>query len=194
MDARRVDISLEWSLPAAGDEHGVLMSEDQNNFFDTLYQQYCRKVLAYLHFRVGTIDVAEDLTSLVFERALAHIAELQTPEAAPAWIFRIARNCAADYFRRHRREVSLEGLAALEQPRAPSPEEQVLAKEERQVLIAFVSHLPEREREIIGLKFAAHLTNRQIARVLNMPEGTVGSILYRTLGKLREAFRAEGDI
>ncbi len=41
--------------------------------FDDLYQQYYPRVLAYLRFRTGTLDVAEDLVSLVFERALTHL-------------------------------------------------------------------------------------------------------------------------
>ncbi|MEO8955010.1 MAG: RNA polymerase sigma factor [Ktedonobacteraceae bacterium] len=168
------------------------MNKEQHVFFDRLYQQYYPRVLAYMRFRVGRVDMAEDLTSLVFERAWRHVVELQAPEAAAAWLFRIAQNSATDYFRRQRREVSLEELAVAEHSWDISPEERVLIEEERRILLAHVSHLSEREQEIIGLKFVAHLTNRQIARVLNMPEGTIGSLLYRTLGKLRDAFQAEG--
>ena len=171
----------------------TLLNKKQYAFFDKLYQQYYPRVLAYFRFRVGKGDVAEDLTSLVFERALTHIADLHVPAAAAAWLFRIAQNCAHDYFRRQRPEVSLEELAVTERlQQERSLEEQVLADEERRNLLAHVSHLPEREQEIIGLKFVAHLTNRQIARVLNIPEGTVGSLLYRILGKLRNALHEEG--
>ena len=170
----------------------TLLNKKQYAFFDELYQQYYPRILAYFRFRVGKGDVAEDLTSLVFERALTHIADLHVPEAAVAWLFRIAQNCAHDYFRRQRPEVSLEELVIAEQPRERSLEEQVLADEERRNLLAHVSHLPEREQEIIGLKFVAHLTNRQIAHVLNIPEGTVGSLLYRVLSKLRNALHEEG--
>ena len=47
------------------------------------------------------------------------------------------------------------------------------------------------EREMIGLKFVARLCNREIARVLQVPEGTVSSTLYRALGRLRTAFDEE---
>jgi DNA-directed RNA polymerase specialized sigma24 family protein len=52
-----------------------------------------------LRFRVGSTEVAGDLVSQVFERALRHLADLQSTAAAGAWLFRIARNCATDYFR-----------------------------------------------------------------------------------------------
>ena len=159
--------------------------------FDDLYGEYYARVLAYLRFRVGSSEIAEDLVSLVFERALTHLDSLQSPGAAGAWLFRIARNCATDYFRRQRPTASLTSLEDSRHPRECSPEEMLIAQEERTHLFAHLGRLPEREREVIGLKFVACLHNREIARVLNMPEGTVGSILYRTLARLRDALHDE---
>ena len=68
----------------------------------------------------------------------------------------------------------------------------IVAQEERARLLMLLKRLPEREREVIGLKFVACLQNREIARVLNMPEGTVGSVLHRTLARLRGALHEEG--
>ena len=67
-----------------------------------------------------------------------------------------------------------------------------MAQEERMNLLSQLNRLSEREREVIGLKFVACLQNREIARVLNMPEGTVGSLLHRTLARLRDALHEEG--
>jgi RNA polymerase sigma factor (sigma-70 family) len=175
------------SLAGAQDGHHALIA-----LFDDGYQRYYVHVLAFLRFRVGAPDVAEDLTALVFERALTHLADLQAPEAACAWLFRIARNCATDYFRQRRPEESLETLAAAYHPCAASAEEVTLASEERAALLAHLSRLSEREREVIGLKFVARLHNREIARVLSIPERMVGSTLHRALGRLRDARRAEG--
>jgi RNA polymerase sigma-70 factor (ECF subfamily) len=175
---------------------GSITEEQAKLSFDELYQRYYPRVLAFLRFRVGVPDVAEDLTSLVFERALLHFDDLQSGEAAGAWLFRIARNCAADYFRRRRQEVSLDLLIDADHPDyllANSPEEAALLSEERTLLLAQLSHLSEREREVIGLKFVACLHNCDIARVMHMPPGTVGSILHRALGRLRDALYAERE-
>jgi|GEM_PF-156267 len=161
--------------------------------FDDLYGQYYARVYAYLRFRVGSTEVAEDLVSQVFERALTHLADLQSTAAAGAWLFRIARNCATDYFRRLRPAASLDTLIDSNHPRGCSPEEVIVAQEERARLLMQLKRLPEREREVIGLKFVACLQNREIARVLNMPEGTVGSVLHRTLARLRDALHDEGE-
>ncbi len=60
-------------------------------------------------------------------------------------------------------------------------------------MLAQLNHLSEREREVIGLKFVACLHNCDIARVMHMPPGTVGSILHRALGRLRDALYAERE-
>ncbi|HEX6479642.1 MAG TPA: sigma-70 family RNA polymerase sigma factor [Ktedonobacteraceae bacterium] len=194
MDVQRGSISPTWSSPSTGNTGEMPMSTDNAAFFDAFYRQYHLRVLAYLRFRVRTDEAAEELAAQVFERALLHLADLREPEAAAAWLFRIAHNCVADYFRHTRREISLEWLIRREHPRTPSLEETVLANEEWRLLLAHVDQLPEREREVIGLKFVGHLTNREIARVLSLPEGTVGSLLYRTLVKLRNALREEGGM
>jgi RNA polymerase sigma-70 factor (ECF subfamily) len=160
--------------------------------FDDLYQQYYPRVLAYLRFRTGTVDVAEDLVSLVFERALTHLTDLQAPGAAGAWLFRIARNCVADYFRRHQSDLSLDTLVDTNHPSECSAEDVIVAREERRLLLTHLNRLSDREREVIGLKFVACLHNREIARVLHMPEGTVSSLLHRALARLRDALDTEG--
>lgn len=168
------------------------MSEkDKALFFAELYGKYYTRVLAYVRFRLGTLDYAEDLTSLVFERAFKHVHNLQSAEAAGSWLFRIAQNCVVDYFRRRRWEVSLETLLYTEHPHQESPEDIALLHEEMEGLLLHLKKLSEREQEVIGLKFVAQLSNNEIARILHIPSGTVGSHLYRALKRLREAVNTE---
>jgi RNA polymerase sigma factor (sigma-70 family) len=183
-----------WSLPAKTEKKSALTVEIGSHkvSFDELYQQYYERVLAYMRFRTGSTDAAEDLVAQVFERAVSHLDDLQSPGAVGAWLFRIARNCAADYFRRYRVMVSLDTLVDGNHPRECSPEEELVAREERMLLLNQLNRLSEREREVIGLKFVASLQNREIARVLHMPEGTVGSLLHRALSRLRDALHDEG--
>ncbi len=187
-----------WPLPVKQEkEHAAQVQAKQVSkhqlIFDDLYGQYYDRVYAYLRFRVGSTEVTEDLVSQVFERALTHLVDLQSTAAAGAWLFRIARNCATDYFRRLRPTASLDTLIDSNHPRGCSPEEVIVAREESARLLVLLNRLPERERELIGLKFVACLQNREIARVLNMPEGTVGSVLHRTLARLRGALHDEGE-
>lgn len=192
MGVRRIAISSAWSF-VRQDVRSESMAEDEYGGFEALYRRYYPGVLVFLCFLVGSQEVAEDLASLAFEKALVHLTDVQTPETAGPWLFRIARNCATDYFRRYKPTVSLEHLLTEENPQAVSLEEIVIASEEQRFLLAHLGRLSERERVAIGLKFVANLNNREIARVLQIPEGTVGSLLYRSLRRLRAALIEEGE-
>ncbi len=163
----------------------------QGEYFNALYQQYYPSICAFLHFLVGTPEVAEDLASLVFEKAWTHLDDIRTQDSAGPWLFCIARNCATDYFRRCKPTLSLEHLSTTQHPQTDSVEDAALAHEEERILLAHLGQLSEREREIIGLKFVVGMTNREIARILSLPEGTVSSLLYRILRRLRSALNEE---
>jgi RNA polymerase sigma factor (sigma-70 family) len=59
-------------------------------------------------------------------------------------------------------------------------------------IMGHVRHFPQREQDIIALKFDAELTNVQISEIMNLSESNVRVILCRTLQKLRKALQEEG--
>ncbi len=73
----------------------------------------------------------------------------------------------------------------VEQLRVDSPENELARREEMRLLLAHLGKLSERERELVGLRHAAGLTNREIARILKLSEANVAQILHRTIVKLR---------
>src|SRR5260370_20332128 len=191
MDMRRIAISAAWSSFVRQKEWSESIAGDHYRDFDVLYGQYSPRILVFLCFLVGKREVGEDLASLVFEKALVHLADMRTPGTAGPWLFRVARNCATDYFRRCKPTVSLEQLITEEHPQAEALEEAAIASEEQGDLLAHLEQLTERERVVIGLKFVAGLHNREIARVLQIPEGTVGSWPYGEVRRLRASPEAD---
>jgi RNA polymerase sigma-70 factor (ECF subfamily) len=67
-----------------------------------------------------------------------------------------------------------------------SLEEQVQRQDDLKRLAALLSQLNARERELVSLKYGAALTNRAIAAVTGLSESNVGTILNRTVQKLRD--------
>ena len=65
------------------------------------------------------------------------------------------------------------------------PQEIVEKKEDSRLLHLCLSALPERDREIIQLRYGAQFTNREIGKLLGMSESNVGTRLERALKKLR---------
>ena len=155
-----------------------------------LYREYLPRILHYIRLRVDGEDLAQDLTAAVFERAVSRQHTLRQREAFGGWLFRIARNEVAGYYRRRRPTEPLD--QAQHQPAPdPSPQQVVLHQEELAHLREALATLSEREQEIIRLKFVGGLKNKEIAQVLHLRAGHVAVILYRTLRKLR-AYLQEG--
>ncbi len=181
-------------LITAGEAVRVACEEDATRRFIQLYRELFSPIHGYVRFRVGDIHVAEDLTAQVFERALARLATVRDPGRVRAWLFTIARNAIADYRRSHRPATDLETAERLEHLWIDSPEGEAVQRDEWRRLASYLASLGERERELIGLKFAAGLTNREIGQVLDLSETNVAQIAHRAIVKLRRRFDAEEDV
>ena len=97
----------------------------------------------------------------------------------------IARNVAADHHRARRLHVPLNEAVAVASG-AATPEDDAVHASDAERLSALIRTLPDRERDLIALKFGAGLTNRAIATALGLTESNVGTILHRTVQTLRE--------
>lgn len=162
----------------------VAGKSEGNDRFAARYRAYLPRVLNYVRLRVGDEMLAQDLTATVFERAFANIDTLRSEEAFGSWLFRIAHNVVARYYRDRRETVALDAETALLDT-APSPEQSASHAAELREVLAGLAILSQREQEIVRLKFIAELKNREIASIMGLTEGNVAVILYRALGKLR---------
>ncbi|MGD2207547.1 MAG: RNA polymerase sigma factor, partial [Anaerolineae bacterium] len=119
----------------------------QADDYAELYREYLPRILNYVRSRVASEDLAQDLTAAVFERAIAKQHTLRKREAFGAWLFAIARNAVAGYYRKRRPVLSLE-LAADEPASNPSPPEAAARREELDRMQAALAALPERDEEV----------------------------------------------
>jgi len=158
--------------------------------FTEFYSNYLPKVFRYISYRITDTHLAEDLTAIVFEKALTKFKSYRSEKAAiSTWIFRIARNTLIDHFRVSGRQKTIPLDRIDNDPKTDeTPEETFLEKEESKILRQCISRLSPKEREIISLKFSAEMNNRQIAGLLGLSDSNVGVILYRAVRKLRDDF------
>jgi RNA polymerase sigma-70 factor (ECF subfamily) len=167
-------------------------SLDRETAFERAYESEFPRVYGYIRYRVGNRETADDLTSQVFLKALDRLSTFdpRRSEIGP-WMLGIARNGVRDYLRSRRRWswLPLDWMSE-RASRDPSPEQRAICSEERQRLLEALSGLSERERDVLGLKFAGGLTNRAIARLTGLGESHVGVIVYRAVGRLRARLTA----
>lgn len=155
--------------------------------FAEKYQMFFPRVFAYVYGRTRNVHLSEDLVSEVFERAFLKMDSLRNDEAFSTWLFTIARNLVTSQGRKRGREsvVDPDILKSVVATNV-SVENEVLVREEVQAVADCLKTFPQREQDIISLKFDAELTNGQIANVMGLSEANVRVIIFRTLKKLRE--------
>ncbi len=153
--------------------------------FEAHYQQYLPRVLNFIRLRAPDDAVAQDLTAATFEQAFRKIGQLRDPNAFAGWLFRIARNEVGQYYRRRRPQVYLDSLLDLP-AREETPFEATARREQLEQVLQALGDLPARDQELIALKFAGELSNRQIAQATGLSESNVGVILFRSIRKLRD--------
>jgi RNA polymerase sigma-70 factor (ECF subfamily) len=159
--------------------------------FETWFHDYRGPVYRYVRFRVATREVAEDVTSEVFMKALRSIHRYDPDIASPkTWLLRIARNAVTDHLRALRRRgslhVSLDRVPDLVAD-APSQEERMVRQERIQKLLNGTRTLRQADQEILSLRYGSGLDNAEIARHLRISNNAVAVRLHRALRRLKTA-------
>jgi len=172
---------------------GVDQAARRLDQFADKYQQFFPRVFAYVYGRVRNVHEAEDLVSEVFERAFLKMGSLRSDEAFSTWLFTIARNIVTSHARKRGRESAVDPdiLRSVVATNA-SVESEVLVREEVAAVVECLRGFPQREQDVVALKFDAELSNRQIAKIMGLSEANVRVILFRTLRKLREMMKKSG--
>ena len=158
---------------------------------DTLFRTFHPRVYAYIRYRVANVNEAEDLTSEIMERALTHLTSYDERKGAfSTWLFRIAHNTWVNQLRKQQRHGKVQVQMGKEiddlKDQELLPEDFVIQKEEIVRMLECMNRLPFRQQEVLTLRFAGQLKNKEIAQVLKMNERTVSVTLLRALRKLRQ--------
>ena len=156
--------------------------------WDSVYTSELPRIYNFFLYKVGDKEFAQDLTATTFERAWKLRSKYRPAIAGiSTWLFGIARNVLKEYLRKDRlSEQKLQEITPLEEmPAKVDIEEMYQQQQEKVHLRRILFKLPEREQDLIALKYGAGLTNREIAQVTGLSESNVGSILHRTVNNIR---------
>lgn len=159
--------------------------------WDSVVNNELPRLYNYFRYRLGDEGVAEDLTSTTLEKAWLKRHRYSKDRAAfSTWLFSIAKNEVVNYLRKRR--ISLP-LSMAETAADESAERNMEKIQDIQRLSRLLADLPEREQELISLKFGAELNNREITAVVGLSESNVGTILSRVIQKLREQWKVQDE-
>ena len=153
-----------------------------------LFERYHVPIFDYLCRMTGNRAVAEDLVQDVFMRVLKYRSTFRDEGRFETWLFRIARNARADYFRGRSgvEQVSDDGVDV------PSSEMSAARRLERDRDVARLQRalllLRDDRRELIVLARYREMTHEQIGTLLGIEPGAVKVRLHRAVKDLRDIF------
>jgi RNA polymerase sigma-70 factor (ECF subfamily) len=169
----------------------------QEAAWEDLVKLHTRRVYAICYRFTNSDPEAQDLTQEVFLRVFKSLKSFRAGEGLFAvWLGRLTRNLLIDHYRRARMDratESLEDVAAVEESAAAMArtEGMLAGREAAELLQAALQKLSPDLRETVILRDLEELEYREIAEVLNIPEGTVKSRLNRGRAELARILRKQ---
>lgn len=151
--------------------------------FLTLFHQYEADLYRMAYVYVKDRDDALDVVQEVAYQAFKNIATVREPDYIKTWLIKITINCALNLMKQRQNVIQFQ-----------SGFEETLRLSESDVALTLtladvLDKLQEEERSLVVLKYYQDYTFQQISDLLDLPIGTVKSVLYRALAKLRNELK-----
>jgi RNA polymerase sigma-70 factor (ECF subfamily) len=161
--------------------------------FGRLFDHFHEPIYRYIASRIQRPSDAEDLTQLVFVKALEALPRYEA-RGIPfgGWLFRLARNAVIDFVRTRHEHSELDTIVE----RAGSdagPDQIALTREDIDAVAAALATLTDEQREAIALRFFAGLSAREAAEAMGKQEGTIRGLQFRAIAALRRQLGIELD-
>ena len=163
--------------------------------FEALYDHFYDRIYRYVSFKAGDPTAAEDITEDVFLRMLKSIGSYKhRGHPFSSWLFRIAHNLVADYFRKKGREksVPLDKVLAVVGESSIDMDNYVQTKLAMREVNAAMEDLTDLQRQVISLRFAGGLSVNETAQAVGRNENAVKALQHAGIKKLRKILMPGG--
>ena len=161
--------------------------------FGRIFDAYAGPIHRFIASRVSRPSDAEDLTQLVFVKALEALPRYEA-RGVPfgGWLFKLARNAIIDQSRTRRDHLSLVAASTRESEEA-SPEAQASLRDEIASVAEALAELTDDQREVIELRFFAGLSVAETAEAMGRQDGTIRGLQFRAIAALRRSLGIESE-
>lgn len=174
------------SLPPTIEWRILRAAQKNKQAFAPIYEHYYQHILRFIRGKVSSQEVAEDLASQVFEKAIRNIDKFKWQGVSvSSWLYQIARNTVVDYYRSQKQIQAIDAVPEEElMNKGTTLEDQVLGNE---LLNQLLKELPQQEYDVVYKKFFLGYSNKLIASQTGLSETNVGTIVHRAVKRMREA-------
>jgi RNA polymerase sigma-70 factor, ECF subfamily len=158
--------------------------------FADLYDFYLPRIYGFVYRRTRDRFLAEDLTSVTFQRALENVRKADfRNDSFGGWLYRVASNAVVDHARRNRRLVSQSEFD--EEEPGDLALDALTAALDRDQLRRALRTLPTGHRDVLVLRFYDDLDTPEICAILGCSREALAVRLHRALRALRLALAKE---
>lgn len=168
-------------------------SESDPEAFAVLYRRHVEAVHAYAFRCCGSRDVAEDVTASTFERAIRSLPSFEWREAGlRPWLFRIAANEVAAWYRNEQRSESPRAQMILQELATAEDEAATVGATEDSSIRSMrtaLEHLRPRFQQAITLRYLGGLSADDAARAMGCSKAVLAVTLHRGLAALKTQMR-----
>ncbi|MGH2447651.1 MAG: RNA polymerase sigma factor [Chloroflexota bacterium] len=164
-------------------------AKDDPQAFAELYEVYYPRVYRYIYHRLRHPADAEDVTGLVFMKALEGLPRYSSGGSFAPWLFRIARNSLIDHYRKQRGGGNPDRLEYLLDD--ADPENDAIRDEQRRELARLIDRLTPDQRDVILLRYASELSFSEISEITRKREAAVRMLMHRALRRLKMVMEYE---
>lgn len=154
--------------------------------FEQVYDAHVVPIYRFVYARVGNRPDAEDLTGQVFMRAVEQLDVTREPAQITAWLYRVAQNAIADYWRAFYRlpivgpDHLAPGWEPADEGAAPRAAPGTMADGRVEALLR---RLPDNYRRVLELRFLQRLSVAETAQAMGISHGNAKVLQYRALRK-----------
>ena len=165
--------------------------DDDIGRFQAVYDAHYGAVTAYVRRRTTDHVDAQDAVADTFTIAWRRLDEVPDVEAARPWLYGVARRVLANQRRGNQRRADLWDRVRSHRPASADVEGDVVAADERRIVLAALSRLRPVDQEILRLAVWEELAHRQIAGVVGCSEASVAVRLHRARLRLAQEIGKE---
>jgi RNA polymerase sigma factor (sigma-70 family) len=153
--------------------------------FEQVYQTYFRDVFFYIKKISGNEQVAEDITSETFLKAMDAIDGFRGSCNIRVWLCQIAKNCYCSYLRKNGRLQTAELLPDIKD--TTDIEALIISSEEMMKINQVLHELNEPYKEVFSLRVFGELSFKQIGTLFNKSENWACVTYHRSRKKIQDA-------
>ncbi len=193
---------LVWSAATSSDidydekpDHLLVkwMRAGNTQAFEAIFRRYETRLVAYAARYINSLDLAKDICQEVFLKLIAKPPASLIYNNLGPWLFKVTRNLAIDKQRRRKFEITGNDTGLPEAREYNNPLQTLSDLNDAEIIRELVNNLPDELRNVVELRIDGGVAFKDIAEILNIPQGTALWRMHHSVKILRQQWRNYGS-